>query len=494
MRDFLFNNSDLFPTPVEVIQLMLNGYDIAGKTVLEPSAGTGNIVDYLKEQGAAVIACEQSESLRAILSTKCTIIENDFLQLTSDKISHVNFIIGNPPFSEDEKHILHAWQIAPAGCTIIMLCNFNTVDRQTFASRKELRQIIESYGSWDDLGQCFEQSERKTGVRVAVVKITKPAQSTQDYSGFFMEEDAPEGQAIGLMQYNVVRDIVQRYVGTLKLYERQMDLSVEFNQMAKFFGGDELGSRIMSEGKEKTFNEFKKGLQKSGWKYIFNQMNLTKYTTKGLREDINKFVEEQTKIPFTMRNIYHMLDIVIQTTGQRMDRALLEVFDKITSHHDDNKYFVEGWKTNSHYLVNKKFIIPYGCHVCRYMKTLDVNSKATEMLNDFDKALCYLTGENFDEIKTIQNAYTFHPDAGIWYNTHFFKVRFYKKGTIHVEFKTNDLWARFNQRIAKLKGFPLYEAKKPTSHKEKKEYVRRETETGKHYRPAAEQFKVLFTS
>ena len=44
-----------------------------------------------------------------------------------------------------------------------------------------------------------------------------------------------------------------------------------------------------------------------------------------LMEDLNKFVEQQTKVPFTRRNVYKMLDMIAQTHGQRMDQALVDV-------------------------------------------------------------------------------------------------------------------------------------------------------------------------
>ena len=37
-------NVDFYPTPDDVINTMMLGEDILGKTVLEPSAGSGNIV------------------------------------------------------------------------------------------------------------------------------------------------------------------------------------------------------------------------------------------------------------------------------------------------------------------------------------------------------------------------------------------------------------------------------------------------------------------
>ena len=45
-------NKNFYPTPQEVIFTMLNGVDVEGKTVLEPSAGKGDIVEELTVRGA----------------------------------------------------------------------------------------------------------------------------------------------------------------------------------------------------------------------------------------------------------------------------------------------------------------------------------------------------------------------------------------------------------------------------------------------------------
>ena len=52
-------NQDFYPTPNDVIDQMIEGVDISGKTILEPSAGKGNIVDRLNDMGAKqVLFCE----------------------------------------------------------------------------------------------------------------------------------------------------------------------------------------------------------------------------------------------------------------------------------------------------------------------------------------------------------------------------------------------------------------------------------------------------
>ena len=285
---------DFYPTPEEVITQMLNGFEITGKVILEPSAGSGNIVDYLKANGAKdVIACEIDMNLTKILQSKCNVIESDFLKLDSVKISHIDLVIMNPPFSKGAAHILHAWNIAPAGCTVLALCNMETLNRTYSNSYVELQKIVESYGSFEELGECFSNAQRKTEVKVALIRITKPASEyAKEFEGFFMGEEEPETQtAPGLMPYNFVRDLVNRYIGAVKLFDKQIDLGIEMNSLTASFYSSSIAFTCTQENKPKTRADFKKDLQKSGWKFIFQKMNLQKYTTRGLRENINKFVD-----------------------------------------------------------------------------------------------------------------------------------------------------------------------------------------------------------
>ena len=107
------------------------------------------------------------------------------------------------PFSNAEKHILHAYEIAPRGCKIIALCNSETINNTHTQARKELKNIIESIaGTITDLGQCFEQAERKTGVNVSMIKVKKPGVSySQEFEGFFMDEEPEETEGNGIIKH-----------------------------------------------------------------------------------------------------------------------------------------------------------------------------------------------------------------------------------------------------------------------------------------------------
>lgn len=486
---------DFYPTPHNVIEMMLQGHSIEGKVILEPSAGKGDIVDYCTGAGAAtVIACENNPDLKRILASKCSIIADDFLTVESHQVSHVDMIIMNPPFTADEKHILHAFEIAPAGCTIIALCNLNTVKNNYTEHRKRLKQLINENGGYRDLKQCFEDSERRTSVEIALITMVKPGESYKsEFEGFFMEEEQEE-QENGIMSYNVVRDLVNRYVGAIKIYDEQLAAGVKMNQLTSGFFSSGMGINISQDQKPIQRNEFKKAMQKSGWNFIFEKMNMQKYATRGLRNDINKFVEQQQDIPFTMKNIYHMLQIVVGTTEQRMDKAMLEAFDNITKHHDDNRYNIEGWKTNSHFLLTKKFIVPYmvddayryGSNYATYQAYR--SGGRYDIIEDLEKAICFNEGKDWSQIKNL-NSVVNNNNYGEWYEDHeFFRFKAFKKGTMHFQFKDEELWARFNQKIAKLKGYPLYEGKKQTA------YQDRQTgrETPKPTQAKTAQAKILF--
>ena len=86
-------DKEFYPTPDSVIEMMISDLDVSGKTVLEPSAGSGNIVDFVKKLGAEVIACERHSDLQMIVSQKCRLIKSDFFDVTSEEISHIDFII-----------------------------------------------------------------------------------------------------------------------------------------------------------------------------------------------------------------------------------------------------------------------------------------------------------------------------------------------------------------------------------------------------------------
>lgn len=533
---------DFFPTPQTVINQMLFRLDLEGKTVLEPHGGSGKIIEELKLQGANVLTCEISDDLAHIAAEKADqFIKSDFLKVESHEISHINYIIANPPFSKDTEHILHMWDIAPEGCEIISLCNSETIKKTYSSTRRKLLSIINANGSHESLGDCFSNAERKTDVNASLVKLYKPKTKSEDeFNGYFDLSEECENQKEGILKHNEIIELVNRYVGAVKMFDDVNKAQTTLNNLISPIShyDHRIEFKAVYTDSNKKYNDinrevFKKELQKSAWKSVFEKFDMERFVTKSVLEKINKFVEQQTQVPFTVKNIYKMVEIITGTHSNTMNQVIIEVFDWLTAHHKENRMSLEGWKTNSEYIVNKKFIAPYcGISFGSYGNpTISWLSRGNRM-DDLMKALCWLTGTKYDknnsieqffnyggeavesekvdvnckrddeysyleekytytdgnyEKHTVHNLYKFKEEDnylyrlstgydksvvrykmfGKWYDWGFFRIKVYKKGTLHAEFKDEKVWELFCREAAKTKGFQL--ASKFTSDFRKKE-------------------------
>lgn len=460
----MFHN-EFYPTPKEVLHMMQ--LDCKDKVILEPHAGKGNIVDFCKENGAKeVLTYEINKDLQEIVKRKSTLLGSDFFECKPEQISHIDAIYMNPPFSNADRHILHAWEIAPEGCEIVSLCNYTTIT-QPYG---RLKVLIRDNGITENLGDCFRQAERTTGVEVGLIRLFKPVASKEfEFEGFFMDEEEEE-QVSGIMQYNEVRALVNRYVGTMKVFDKMKDELDNLNLLISGIGMSNVTLEISQEKMVTTKEQFSKIIQKRSWHHIFNKMNMEKYVTSGVMKDINKFVETQEKVPFTMKNIYRMLEIIVGTREQTFNRALEEAVDNFTKHTHENRFGVEGWKTNSGYMLNKKFICEGIVETSWGGGSLQVrySSYNGNKIDDLVKVLCNITAKNYNDIGTLyrfnfnrnNHEKNFEIMPNEWYEFGFFNVKFFKKGTMHLKFKNLDDWYRLNQAYGKLKGFTLPETYK----------------------------------
>lgn len=468
-------NRDFYPTPHEVIEQMLSLSDIRGKIILEPSAGSGNIVDFLQKNGAKkVIACEINTKLQAIIAGKCELIASDFLTVTPDMISHIDMIVMNPPFSVEEAHILHAWDIAPEGCEIISLCNSSLLSRNYYERREKIRELIDNNGNSQCLGEVFKTAERQTSVDVSVIRLYKPRTGEHEFDDFFdmTEDDEPNTQ--GIVRYSYVQDIVSKYKDAVELFDTVMEGNNRMNELCNSMGVQPIvfGARKVQDVNSYssgaiTRDVFKKTLQKSLWRHVFNQFGMGKYVTRKVIDDLNRAIELASDMPFTMKNIYRLAQNLVATHGERMNQTLVEAFDYICSLSSENSTAGEKWKTNSDYMINRRFIVPY---ITNYDKNFRIYEHVylscgyhVERIEDILKALCYVTGTDYSDCTSLSTfVRQMNMEWGKWYYWDFFKIKAFKKGTMHFEFQDEDTWYKFNQAVARVKGWQL-----PKQHKYK---------------------------
>ena len=407
-------NKDFYPTPPDVTLKMIAGLNFTGAVVYDPQAGKCDIINVICEhhKPKTVLASEIEPELQAIINENPNVqlIGGDFFEMKAEDISHVDFIIMNPPFSNGVKHILHAWKIAPPGCTIVSLLNYSNIIKDRVLERKIMNQVIAEHGSKEDIGDVFVGAERKTKVRTAMVKLKKPgSKPDMEFEGYFDVDEEYEyfGDQSGVMNYNFVRDTVIRYTSAVQKFDSVMSAADEINSLTKdFYYGNRItfGAKSGHDNKHLTIDRevFKKETQKAAWKYLFGKMNMQKYLTAKAIGEINKMIEDQQHVPFTMNNIYKMIQMLIGTNEDRMKKILVEVFDWLTERHSENRKNLPGWKTNSQYFVDKKFIAPYAGISVGWNGEPDIKYESTgQKIDELVKALCNITGKNYDDFEDV---------------------------------------------------------------------------------------------
>lgn len=154
--------NQLFPTPRELAARMVDEAGIQpGHKVLEPSAGTGVLLEAARAAGGVTTAVEidyrLADRLRASFDD---VRQADFLQCNGD-LGTFDRIIMNPPFENgaDIKHIQHARGMLREGGRLVAICANGPRQRE---------QLMPEASSWEDLpAGTFEA--QGTSVNVALV-------------------------------------------------------------------------------------------------------------------------------------------------------------------------------------------------------------------------------------------------------------------------------------------------------------------------------------
>lgn len=160
----------LFPTPPDIAAHMVELADLQpGITVLEPSAGTGNIVRAIIDAvDTEIVGVEINRALcnqlnKTFPSYKLHTDCADFLSLNGE-LGTFDRIIMNPPFENgaDIKHIKHAFRKLNPGGKLVALCANGPRQREAFKDQAEY---------WEDLPEGSFKSQG-TGVNVALMILT----------------------------------------------------------------------------------------------------------------------------------------------------------------------------------------------------------------------------------------------------------------------------------------------------------------------------------
>lgn len=508
---------EFYPTPEAVIHRMVEPYaDILPTvTILEPSAGSGAIVDYITTKGIdkphtngrgetynirmtakkeKIYTCEHNPELQLILQGKgYRIVAEDFLTYVPD--TRYNLIILNPPFSSGSKHLLHAWDILKNG-DIACLLNAETVRNPCTKERERLAAIIAANGTVEDLGRVFHDADHPTDVEVVLVRLHKEtpddtfkldldgfaAEAMPDFGTMTSEEGAlAQSNRLDafIRSWDLAKAAAINYLKARKMLQMYMSAFEPRNKIASRNIVTVLEKRLQDNPNisiEDAYNDFVADGKAQAWNTIFSEMDLGKYMTSSLREKLFQFRDSQVSMALTKENIMKLIQLIMLNISDIMDHNVSDVYDLLTRFFKGNTNCEEGWKTNKRYKVNRKIVIPYCVNAgfmpqkYGYDSYYSVESGHYQWLDDIDKAMCWLSGRSYDSLDNMKSyGHDFRAASGPnhsiaaavttirvgdqgWHDSAFFRIKAFKKGTIHLEFKDEALWAKFNLVVNKEKN------------------------------------------
>lgn len=396
------------------------------------------------------------------------IIHDDFLTLDTRK--HYDLIVMNPPFSDGDTHLLKAIQIQENGGKIRCILNAETLRNPYTNRRKVLQTKLTELGAEVEYPKgAFTDAERKTDVDIAIIRINIPCKKRESTIFERLRKAAAVEQQVADVTEMTVSDFIGQIVSRFKVEaDAGIELIREYEAMKPYildsFEEERYGiyptlTLCVGEpgrfirGSVPSINQYLQLVRAKYWAALFSNKEFVGKLTSNLRNEYTHKVSAMSAYDFTIFNIQQISEQMNAEMGRGIEETIIALFDKLTQEHAwypecaKNIHYYSGWKTNKAHKVNSKVILPIHGIFSDYSwskETFQVR-EAESTIADIEKVFDYLDGDmtaSVDLCGVLQRAC----EEGQTRNIHckYFDVTLYKKGTMHIKFRTQDIVDRFN--------------------------------------------------
>ena len=460
---------DFFPTPDALAGRMLSKARRLDciRTVLEPSAGLGDLAEVVKKavcngtrrynrENVDIDVIEIDGNLQKILSSKCylKLVHDDFLTYSTHK--KYDLIAMNPPFSKGAEHLLKAMDMQrKTGGQIVCLLNAETIRNPYTIVRQQLCNELLRLGktnySIEFVSNAFSKAKRTTDVEVAIVYCNFVAPETD--SAFFEKMEKAEefkrqeSECREIMSNDRIEASIQQYkvecaagIELIKEYRAMMP-RILTSMTNKTYNKPIIELKI--DGSECDENRYLKAVRLKYWEAFFHNDDFLQNLTSQVRDEFHASVREMADYEYSRFNINKVLIQMASKMISGCEETIMKLFDELSAEHayfpecKNNVWLYSGWKTNKAHKVNYKCIVPcYGIYTDRSWNSGAFNVyNAYKFLADIEKCLNYLDGMGSLDVN-LERQLQYAASAGVTKNIHckYFDVTFYKKGTCHITF------------------------------------------------------------
>lgn len=473
-----WDSEEFYPTPERLLDKITATVEWDRiKTVLEPSAGKGNIVDYIKRkckyryydaEKIDIDCIELDPDLQQTLKGKeLRVVHDDFLTFRTFK--HYDLIIMNPPFSQGAKHLLHALSLQNDNYGLICILNAETLKNPCTNERKDLvKRLGDMNAEIEYMEGEFQSAERPTGVEIAVIRVLKEKQERESIIFENLQkrvyQETPYHGADELAPNDFIEAAVRQY--NIEV-EAGIKLILEYKAMAPHIAKDlregHDSSPILEmkiRDRELSTNAFVREVRAKYWNALFSNPKFTGQMTSNLRGQYFEKVHELKDYDFSTYNIRTIQIEMSKSLIKGIEDCIVELFDELSYQYaysdelQNNIHYYNGWKTNKSWYINKKVIIPDMNAYSSWSGRFEPDYKVFGKLADIEKALNYLDGgltDGRDLEMWLRHAREIGQTRKI--QLKYFYVTFYKKGTCHLEFINEDLLKKLNIFGSQQKGW-----------------------------------------
>lgn len=482
-----------YPTPPDLATEMAQQINLDFvHTVLEPSAGKGDLVDALVNRDKIhnyqrctldVDCIELNPDLRLILKGKgYRVVHDDFM--TFDTFKRYDAIIMNPPFRDGERHLMKALDLLKDGGQIVCLLNAETLRNLCTPVRRELRERLEQIDAkityYKDR---FADAQRKTDVSIAMVCARVPAQQrSSDFYDRMQKADEVKHDGIKV-EAMAPDDFIERITRQFKIeISAGMELIRQYDALKPYMMDEivpegqksntyirpilMLGVRESSlfdrSGDKDIINQYVRLTRYKYWSAFLNNQEFVGKLTSDMQKQWQQRVDDLSNYDFTPFNIQTVMVEMNAQIYQGVEDSIMKIFEQLTAEHAwypecaKNIHYYNGWAHNKAHKINGKVIIPsYGVFSdWKWASDTFRVREAYDHLADIERCFNYLDGHTTADID-LYSALSRANDAGVTKNIpcKFFDVTFYKKGTTHIKFTNPRLLDKFNIYCSRKKNW-----------------------------------------
>lgn len=496
------DGKEFYPTPISVCAALWDSIPYSDSklitTVLEPSAGKGDICDYVadkvgynvgrsyphdKEGGIKAIDCiELDANLRHILKGKgYRVVGDDFLSY--DTAKRYDLIILNPPFSNGDKHLLKALDMQRDGGIVACVLNAETLKNPYTNTRKELSARLSLLNAKITfVANAFWSAERKAEVEVALITVVIPRAERRKSVFFERAEKAQQAQETEAVQRDELTemDFVRQIINQYKCEVRAIcSFLEEYNNLLPYLSRELVPAREEGESDEEyrarvgyvsndpfivvsfyggnetpTINGIIRRVRLKYWQALFSRKEIVSgMPSQMVREHLGR-VEELADYEFSEYNIRELISEMSREFDEDVVSSIDTLFDKLTADYcyfegGKNIHYYNGWCSNKAHKVARRIVAPFWSGWDEIWNKIN-GYRAAEFLSDVEKVLNYLDDDRYADVdvaRRLDMANATGQTRDIQFK--YFSATFYKKGTVHLTFTALDVLDKLNIFIGK---------------------------------------------